>query len=407
MASVYWFRTKDLTVSKSAIMLAQSRMRNEALQVLSTFGGATTSVFGGSVCKTILSEYAIGQNDELQQRLQLRDHSYHDLPLTQDHFPPIDMDLDVYIADPKNVSTCISDLQTHLQDNLPDYMIVLRPPDENYACVRIWIDTRHHPLISNVVRIQLDIVMDGTHALFPDFTCSQLRVHTSGSLRGEMSLFHPPGMTQWWTSTHRERMLSLNPRSSQALSLLGGSRDMHRSAIEAIIAQIQRKLCHALIFSFRRWSNERKRKNQSSTRNAYSVYVGVIVRLRLQKLLHAGFKVEGFLPSVAAGGQFVCTQGDCPTPLRSVLISSSAFPEAMSPPGKGLRFRDDTDTDHDTDHKTDHDTDHDTDQDTDHDTDQDTDHDTDTDTDTVEDPVKPYYWCDGCALWHEVVALLL
>jgi hypothetical protein len=60
---IRWLRATDIKFSTSMIMLAQSKMRNQAIHALSKWDGASTCVFGGSIRRTILSEHTI-KNDE-------------------------------------------------------------------------------------------------------------------------------------------------------------------------------------------------------------------------------------------------------------------------------------------------------------------------------------------------------
>ena len=101
MATTRWLRKKDIRFTKSMLMLAESKMRNQAIRALNGWEGASTFVFGGSIRKTILSESTIERDVELQTRLA--QDNYQEMNLSDDHFLPLCTDLDVYITDPKDV----------------------------------------------------------------------------------------------------------------------------------------------------------------------------------------------------------------------------------------------------------------------------------------------------------------
>ena len=69
---LHWIRKSDYVYTTSMLSLAQSKMRNTIIRLLGNWDGdcgASTFVFGGSVRKAIVSEFAIQNNAELQQGL--------------------------------------------------------------------------------------------------------------------------------------------------------------------------------------------------------------------------------------------------------------------------------------------------------------------------------------------------
>lgn len=361
--NLQWVCKMDAPFTTSLLMLAQAKMRKNTLDALSTWTGGTTCVFGGSVRKAILSEFTIQNNKELQYRLA--DGTFRECVLSPDHFTPLDTDLDIYITEPVNrATTCLQGLQTHLQHVLHDYVVVLVPHDATGT--RLWIKTHPHP-IAQTIKIQLDLVLNGTSSLFPDFACNQLCLLTTAT--SVLDVFNPSNMfPPWWTSVPVMQKCLSSSFAPFSLSILGGAQDTRRRTIDTIKDQIQKKMTHVLVFSFSRWAWERHRLHQRVDRTTYSAYVGRIVCTRLLKVLNDGFHVEGFQPQITAEQTFVCKGGHS-TQICSVQIQSTAHPEVVLRPGElGEEGGED-----------------------------------------VEDGkhVKPYYWCVGCSLWHEIMEILV
>jgi len=395
LPTVQWMTKADRcrTPTPSEEMSAESQMRNEALSALLSWEGATTSVFGGSIRKQLLSEYTIQHNDGLHEHLDRG--TYHNYQLSADHFPSLHTDLDVYITNPVDADTCLQDLCVHMKHVMSEYVVVLRNTSENYACTRLWIDTHRHPLAPRV-RIQLDLVIAGAGSLFPDFSSNQLCVSTSRVSYGEMSMFSPPGMPHWWTCGDvAERCLLPYPSaacswSNRTLtrSILGGAHDRRCYTINAIKDQIHNKYTHVLVFSFFRWAQERQRMHQQADVRVYSSYVSAIVRIRLVKLLGEGYTVGGFLHRFNGDGKHIeCREGEHKTDLRSVVIRSTGQPAYRLPPPQadevslpGRYSEEDTSDDEDGD--------------------------SDIGSEDATQPI-PLYWCHGCRVWHELLEVLL
>ena len=319
---------KDLNFSKSVRLLAESKMRNQAIKALSRWDGASTCVFGGSIRRTILSENSIQEDQELLDRLD--QDSYQEYNLSPDHFLPLGTDLDVYITNPRNVDTCLQDLTVHMEQAMKGYGLVLRVPNERYACTRMWIRTHHHP-IAPVIQIQLDLVMEGVRCFFPDFSCNQLCVSTTKTVSlGRLSMFHPRGMVPWWESCLFVEEY-LPPRRSSS-SLLGGTNDQMRRSTKWIRARIRDKSGSVLVFSYRRWVQERRRLEQRIGPETYSAYVETIVSMRLMKLLADGFTVDGFHPIITPDLEFRCREAGQTTSISAVQIGSSIRPDSMPRP---------------------------------------------------------------------------
>jgi hypothetical protein len=404
---IQWTRKSDIKISPGMLMSGESWLRNRIVRVLSGWDGASTCVFGGSIRRTILSEHTIDNNEELQSRLA--DDSYHDLDLSSDHFLPLGTDLDVYISHPKNVQTCIDDLRTYLQRAMVGCTILSYRA--SYACTRVLVKTLPHG-IGPHIQIKLDLVMDGERSLFPDFSCNQLCVSTSTLA---LSVFSPLGMDKWWESNQILEECVGTPFGGYSSSILGGKHDKMRRALECIERQIVHKVGNVLLFSYRRWTQERLRMRRRRDNKSYSAYVETIVNMLLLKLLKDGFTVNGFHPTITSDYEFCCQQSGYKTPISLVQICSSYIPPVVMPgaitghwkgrgQGKGCgrghgRFCSDCDSDTESDNKYEYKTEEEykdeyKDQDKDEDAEQD-------------DDIRPYYWCIGCSEWHEIVTFLL
>jgi hypothetical protein len=195
------------------------------------------------------------------------------------------------------------------------------------------------------------------------------------------------------------------------LSILGGKRDKTRQTIRDIKAQISDKEANVLLYSFRRWAQEQCRMGQRSDTKTYSAYVKMIVSIRLLKLLADGFSVCGIHPSITHRGEFYCSEGGNTTLISAVQIDSSKSPDVLPRPitpehskghgrgqgkghgrgqgkgrgrgqGKGRGGGEGKDDESESESESVCDDDRDKD-------------------------VKPYYWCNGCLQWHEIVTVLL
>jgi hypothetical protein len=408
---VQWIEMSDVVFSNSMLMRAESQMRNRVIGALSDWGGASTYVFGGSVRRSILSDHTIEYNKELQSRLA--DGSYHEYKLSPDHFLPLGTDLDVYITNPKNAHSCIQDLQVYMQKVLIGCKVVSCPADAFYVCSRMLVKTLPHP-IAPIIRIKLDLVLEGIQCLFPDFSCNQVCVSTSTSSLG---MFAPLGMDPWWTAKDTlEKCLQNSPCVPYTGSILGGKMDTTRRAIKGIKAQIAEKTGYVLLFSYRRWAQERRRMKRRTHLKNYSTYVQQIVSMRLPKLLADGFSIRGFHPKITDEGEFCCPEGGNATWIPKVQIgSSNVSPDVMPRPvapevhtgrgrgqgkGRGGGRGQGKGRGHGHGEYKHRDSDNDSDSDSDCDCDDDSDGEGDED-------VMAYYWCDGCLEWHDIVTFLL
>jgi hypothetical protein len=390
-----WLRTPDVRYTESMTRLGQSRLRDRCLQMLSTWEDAETIVFGGSVRQCIVSEYTIRHNEELQRRLC--DGSYGQLELSQDHFPALGMDLDVYIPRPANVEVCLQSLLLHMSMNLEEYTIKVRACNERYACTRVWVRSNAHP-VAPMICVQLDLVFGGQSFVIPDYTSNQLGVTTNA---GQLSVFTAPDTeSPWWKSSRITEGYLHIPHPDRTSSLLAGSQDMLRRTTDWIKEQIEQKSTHLLLFSYSLWAQARLRSGLRPGRKNYTDYVVPLVTQRLAKLIRAGFEVQGFHPSIgmSQGGTFVCDEGGYSTLLKDVKIGSVTLAEApmLAPPtpaprggkgdnrnrsgvgrGKGIYAVQPVTSDEGNLH------------------------------DEEMGDVIPWYWCLGCRTWHEVAEFLL
>jgi len=368
---VRWVRQADVLVTANMRSMAQQHMKTHIIRMLCTWDTAPTVVFGGSIRRAILSEYTIQKDKELLHRLS--DGTYSQYVLSNDHFIPLDTDLDVYIqARPDQTQSCVQSLMDHMTTHLRGYNVCLRTREDGYPCARLRISTFPHPL-APVIHVDLDVVVEGTKCgLYPDFTPNQLCVSTSALTVGELSLFrHDRAGDPWWSSNYDvERCLEFTRPYNR--SILGGSMNLDRQIVEVIKAQIQNKVGHVLLYSFRRWSCVQQRTGQPFDLKTYTQYVAKIVGYRLLKLLSDGFEIVGFKPHVV-DLNFVCEEQGFATPIESLQIESTSDRTTL------LRGNDPDDDDDDC------------------------------SSSCEENPeaVSSYYWCVGCSAWHSLVDFVL
>ena len=186
-------------------------------------------------------------------------------------------------------------------------------------------------------------------------------------------------MVPWWESCPFVEEC-LPPRRSSS-SLLGGTNDQMRRSTKWIRARIRDKSASVLVFSYRRWVQERRRLEQRIGPETYSAYVETIVGMRLLKLLADGFTVDGFHPIITPDREFRCREAGQTTSISAVQIGSSIRPDSMPRPITRVSLARVSLARVSLDHGQDEDEDEDED-------------------------VKPYYWCDGCTQWHDIVTLL-
>jgi hypothetical protein len=184
-----------------------------------------------------------------------------------------------------------------------------------------------------------------------------------------MSVFQPNEIPcPWWRrSDVAERCLGLAFPKIITKSILGGSVDIARTVTDAIKHQVQQKVAHILLYSFREWVDETRRctgKSADVSLKAYTAYVDVIVRHRLLKLHIDGFQLFGMCPQINSAS-YVCADGHY-TEIASAKICTRST------------VNDDDEEYNDEDEE-----------------------------DVVDDVVHPYFWCAGCVKLHVLVKKLI
>ena len=388
---VKWCRNERHQSDTNSLSKAEFTMRNKIVTCLSGWREAQLFAFGGTPRRSILSQHLIDTNPVLIAKLDAGEDP-GDVRLPKDTFVPPGTDLDIYMSSkPDSVVVHLDSIVAWLKKKLSMYDISLRASTPHYTCHRVWVRTHPHPL-APVIRVQLDIVT-GEGTLFPDFTCNQLGVNLR---TGELSVFCPTMMVNPWCAYRYdlERIMQL-PEEKHVESILGGAHDLRARAVVAIKEDIKKKIARVLLFSFKRWFENRACANEVATMDYYLTYVDTIVKHRLCKLLEDGFVITGF-KSPIIDNSFVCTESGHLTPIRTMQIRCALESGDLVGVSRDVHEAKGGTDENNPGFSEDEDTDKDEDKDENRDTDEDDDEDT-----------KPVFWCKGCGLYHDLVEWVL
>jgi hypothetical protein len=325
---VRWCTSPKITTDASHISKAHQMQRSDILRHLVSFqqgvNGPVLEIYGEFLWRSVLSDFLMVNNYELQEALDDVDGSgVQDLLMCPNTFLPPKTEIDFHILhiDPLHLTSYVDEIVTFLQHEMNTHLVVLS--SFHVACQRLTVEVQTVPhIMAPVISTILNFTVGYQ---LPDFTNTQLTLDVqTGAIGVVGSQTRHDGWPRWWSDMldlHKSMQL---PVPHHRPCTYGVKSDWAAQAIRFIQGQATDMQTFVLVYSFNNWSSVQHNLKRIATVSAYQSYVFKIVGLGVQKMVQDGFTVNGLQPEIRDFG-LACFFCHLVTPFEQISVGVVDF----------------------------------------------------------------------------------